>query len=162
MAPFDQKAAQVYIEAPANGAPWTGDIEVRGATLPGWTAKIDVNELPVDSKNRFHATVQPPSEAKALAIRLSHGKLGFDDPRVLGWLHDADLTTVTGMDALNVFKEIRMVKSEAEIELLRVAGRMSETALNAVIDAIEPGLPLDEITRIHAVEMARQGGQSEF
>jgi hypothetical protein len=30
---------------------------VRGATLPGWTAKIDVNELPVDSKNRFHATV---------------------------------------------------------------------------------------------------------
>jgi hypothetical protein len=73
---FDQKAAQVYIEAPANGAPWTGDIDVRGATLPGWTAKIDVNELPVDSKNRFHATVQPPSEAKALAIRLSHGKLG--------------------------------------------------------------------------------------
>jgi hypothetical protein len=73
---FDQKAAQVYIEAPANGAPWTGDIEVRGATLPGWTAKIDVNELPVDSKNRFHATVQPPSEAKALAIRLSHPKLG--------------------------------------------------------------------------------------
>ncbi len=73
---FDQKAAQVYIEAPPNGAPWTGDIEVRGATLPGWTAKIDVNELPVDSKNRFHATVQPPREAKALAIRLSHGKLG--------------------------------------------------------------------------------------
>ena len=73
---FDQKAAQVYIEAPANGAPWTGDIDVRGATLPGWTAKIDVNELPVDSKNRFHATVQPPREAKALAIRLSHGKLG--------------------------------------------------------------------------------------
>jgi hypothetical protein len=73
---FDQKAAQVYIEAPANGAPWTGDIDVRGATLPGWTATIDVNELPVDSKNRFHAKVQPPREAKALAIRLSHGKLG--------------------------------------------------------------------------------------
>lgn len=73
---FDQKAAQVYIEAPANGAPWTGDIEIRGATLPGWTAKYDVNELPVDSKNRFHATVQAPAEAKALAIRLSHPKLG--------------------------------------------------------------------------------------
>ncbi|MBV8755956.1 MAG: hypothetical protein JO257_01695 [Deltaproteobacteria bacterium] len=73
---FDQKAAQVYIEAPANGAPWTGDIEIRGATLPGWTAKYDVSELPVDSKNRFHATVQAPAEAKALAIRLSHPKLG--------------------------------------------------------------------------------------
>ncbi|HSN29622.1 MAG TPA: hypothetical protein VLT45_25220 [Kofleriaceae bacterium] len=73
---FDQKAAQVYIEAPANGAPWTGDIEIRGATLPGWTAKYDVNELPVDSKNRFHATVPPPADAQALAIRLSHPKLG--------------------------------------------------------------------------------------
>ncbi len=73
---FDQKAAQVYIEAPAHGAPWTGDIEVRGATLPNWTAKIDVLELPVDSKNRFKATVAAPTEAKALAIRLAHPKLG--------------------------------------------------------------------------------------
>jgi hypothetical protein len=73
---FDQKAAQVYIEAPANGAVWNGDVEVRGATLPNWTAKIDVLELPVDSKNRFKATVPAPSEAKALAIRLSHPKLG--------------------------------------------------------------------------------------
>jgi hypothetical protein len=73
---FDQKAAQVYIEAPANGAAWGSDVEVRGATLPNWTAKIDVLELPVDSKNRFKATVAAPTEAKALAIRLSHPKLG--------------------------------------------------------------------------------------
>jgi hypothetical protein len=73
---FDQKAAQVYIEAPANGATWGSDVEVRGATLPGWTAKIDVLELPVDSKNRFKATVAAPTEARALAIRLSHPKLG--------------------------------------------------------------------------------------
>ena len=73
---FDQKAAQVYIEAPANGAMWGSDVEVRGATLPNWTAKIDVLELPVDSKNRFKATVAAPTEARALAIRLSHPKLG--------------------------------------------------------------------------------------
>lgn len=73
---FDQKAAQVYIEAPANGAVWASDVEVRGATLPNWTAKIDVLELPVDSKNRFKASVPAPTEAKALAIRLSHPKLG--------------------------------------------------------------------------------------
>jgi hypothetical protein len=73
---FDQKAAQVYIEAPANGAAWTGDVEVRGATLPNWTAKIDVLELPVDAKNRFKASVPAPTDAKALAIRLAHPKLG--------------------------------------------------------------------------------------
>lgn len=96
------------------------------------------------------------------AADCGRGRIGFDDPRVLGWLVDSGLEHLTGMDALNVFKEIRMVKSDAEIELLKVAGRMSETALNAVIDAIEPGLPLDEIARIHARSMIDQGGKSEW
>jgi Xaa-Pro aminopeptidase len=93
---------------------------------------------------------------------LAKGKLGFDDPRVLGWLQEDGLPSLTGIDALNVFKRIRMVKSPAEIELLKASGRMSETALNAVIDVIEPGLPLDDIGRVHAVSMAQQGGRSEW
>jgi Xaa-Pro aminopeptidase len=55
-----------------------------------------------------------------------------------------------------------MVKSEAEIDLLRIAGRMSETAINAVVDAMEVGMPLDELGRIHALSMAQQGGRSEW
>lgn len=96
------------------------------------------------------------------AAGLTKGRLGFDDPRVLGWLNAAGLDDVSGMDALNVFKEIRMVKSEAEIDLLRIAGRMSEVAINKVIDAIEPGLPLSELPRIHAMAMAEQGGKAEW
>ena len=96
------------------------------------------------------------------AAGLQNGRLGFDDPRVLGWLGAIGLEGLTGIDALNVFKEIRMVKSPAEIELLKIAGRMSETALNAVIDTIEPGLPLEEINRTHAMSMAAQGGKSEW
>lgn len=90
------------------------------------------------------------------------GKIGFDDPRVAGWLNTVGLEDVIGVDALNIFKDIRIVKTEAEIALLRRAGQMSETALNAVIDAIEPGLPLDDIARIHAQSMAAQGGKSEW
>jgi len=93
---------------------------------------------------------------------LSKGRLGFDDPRVLGWLGAIGLEDLSGVDALNIFKEIRIVKSPDEIELLKIAGRMSETALNAVIAAIEPGLPLDDIGRIHAMSMADQGGNSEW
>jgi len=73
---FDQTAAQVYIESPTNGVAWGDEIEVRGATLPGWTAKIDVLEIPIDKKMRFTAKVQPPAAGNALAIRLSHPKLG--------------------------------------------------------------------------------------
>lgn len=96
------------------------------------------------------------------AAGLSRGRIGFDDPRVLGWLNAGGLDELSGVDALNIFKEIRMVKSPAEIDLLRTAGRMTETALDAVIAAIEPGLPLDEIGAIHARAMAAQGGRSEW
>ena len=115
----------------------------------------------------LHSCDLQPTALHALkrALRqagLDRGHLGFDDPRVLSWLNAADMPDVTGIDALNIFKEIRIVKTEAEIDLLRTAGRMSETALNAVIDAIEPGLPLDAIGQIHAMKMAELGGRSEW
>ena len=90
------------------------------------------------------------------------GRIGFDDPRVLGWLQTIGCTQMSGVDALNIFKEIRMVKTEPEIALLRTAAQMSETALNRVIEAMEPGLPLDAISDIHARSMAEQGGRSEW
>jgi Xaa-Pro dipeptidase len=105
------------------------------------------------------------TRALAGAIRaagLENGRLGFDDPRVLGWLQAVGLEGLTGCDALNVFKRIRMVKSPAEIELLKVAGRMSEAALDTVIDRMEVGMPLDELGRIHALALAEAGGRSEW
>ncbi len=72
---FDQTAPQVYIESPPNGKPWTGDIDVRGAVLPGWSAAVAGISIPIDGARRFAAKVQPPS-AGALSIRLSHPQRG--------------------------------------------------------------------------------------
>jgi hypothetical protein len=76
---FDQTAAQVYIEAPLDGEPFAADIDVAGAALPGWTAKVDSVEIPIidTSTRRFKAKVGAPSGgAQALAIRLSHPQRG--------------------------------------------------------------------------------------
>jgi hypothetical protein len=74
---FDQTAPQVYIESPPNGKPFGPKIDVRGAVLPGWTAKVDVVEIPIDKgTRRFNAQVDPPTVAQALAIRLSHPQRG--------------------------------------------------------------------------------------
>lgn len=79
---FDQTAPQVYIESPPDGKPFGPEIEVRGAVLPGWTAKVDVVEIPIDKHTRRFglkgqgAKVPPPSGAQALAIRLSHPQRG--------------------------------------------------------------------------------------
>jgi hypothetical protein len=74
---FDQQAAQVYIESPPNGTPFGAAVEVRGAALAGWTAfGSDGKALKLDKQHRFNATFDPPSEANALAIRLSHPQFG--------------------------------------------------------------------------------------
>jgi hypothetical protein len=72
---FDQTAPQVYIESPVNSQPWNGDIDVRGAVLPGWAAAVDAIAIPVDKQRRFAAKVGVPGGA-ALAIRLSHPQRG--------------------------------------------------------------------------------------
>lgn len=105
------------------------------------------------------------TRALAGAIRaagLETARIGFDDPRVRDWLQAIGLEGVSGVDALNIFKQIRMVKSEAEIALLKISGRMSETALDIVIAQMEVGMPLDELGRLHAMALAEQGGKSEW
>lgn len=72
---FDQTAPQVYIESPANGRPWSGDLDVRGAVLPGWTAAVDGITIPIDGSRRFSAKVGTPA-GTALAIKLSHPQRG--------------------------------------------------------------------------------------
>jgi Xaa-Pro aminopeptidase len=134
-------------------------------TRPG--AEMAPRDLQLLNRYALHRGGAEVTACRALAgaIRnagLDKGRLGFDDPRVLGWLQQVGLDDLNGVDALNIFKQIRMVKSEAEIELLKTAGRMSEQAINTVIDAMEIGMPLDEIGRIHALSMAQQGGRSEW
>ena len=72
---FDNTAPQVYIEAPQNGQPWTGDISVKGAVLPQWTAAVEGVAIPIDKQRRFSASVGAPP-GNALAIRLSHPQRG--------------------------------------------------------------------------------------
>ena len=90
------------------------------------------------------------------------GRVGFDDPRVAGWLRDIGLTDMAGVDASNVFKEIRLVKTAPEVALLREAAVRNETALDYAIDQIEPGYPLEEIESAHARKWAELKGHSKW
>jgi hypothetical protein len=58
-----------------NGKAWGADIDVKGAVLPGWTASVDGNTIPLDGARRFIAKAQAPS-GNALAIKLSHPQFG--------------------------------------------------------------------------------------
>lgn len=147
------------------------EASARGQALTPYPTREGADMAPRDrqllARYAMHSDNPAISSTRALkaaieAAGLAKGHIGFDDPRVLGWLNEVGLPDLTGCDALNIFKEIRMVKSPAEIALLRIAARMSENAINAVIDQIHVGMPLDDIGRIHAQSMLDQGGQSEW
>jgi Xaa-Pro dipeptidase len=93
---------------------------------------------------------------------LATGKLGFDDPRVLSWLVSEGLAGLRGVDALNIFREIRMVKTQNEIDILRLAALKNETALEFAIEAIRPGISLDDIELAHVRKWGELGGSSKW
>lgn len=92
----------------------------------------------------------------------SHGVVGFDDPRLGSWLNDAGLSELNTIDATNIFKEIRMVKTEPEIELLRTAAVKNEQALDYAIEQIAPGVSLYEIERSHAQKWGELDGRGKW
>ena len=90
------------------------------------------------------------------------GKLGVEDTRVGAWLQDAGLPDLQPVDATNILKEIRMVKTQPEIDLLRIAAQKNETALDYAIEQIEPGFPLIEIEKAHARKWGELDGVGKW
>lgn len=73
------------------------------------------------------------------------GRIGLDDARVIPWLRDVGLPDVTGVDAFDLFKEVRMVKSANEVELLRETSQRCEQALDAAIATLHVGQPIADV-----------------
>jgi Xaa-Pro dipeptidase len=93
---------------------------------------------------------------------LSKARLGFDDPRVMAWLNGAGLPDVTGVDALNLFRFIRMVKTPNEIAILRQAAQKNDEALDYAISQMHVGQPMDDIAYDHGRKWGELGGSSRW
>jgi Xaa-Pro dipeptidase len=99
------------------------------------------------------------SLAKALGkAGLLSATVGFDDMRVPPCL-GADFSG-KAIDALNIFREIRMVKSEPEIAILREAAMRNEAALDAAIATMHVGQPLQDVDIGHQRKWGELGGKS--
>lgn len=109
------------------------------------------------SANALYALKKAVAEAG-----LSGGLLGCDDPRIGPWLNEVGLPDVRVKDATTIFREIRMVKTPKEIELMRHVARVNEEALEAVIGSIEVGMPRDDLDLIYHVEVAKRGARGLY
>ncbi len=89
---------------------------------------------------------------------LTGARLGLDDTRFAGALGDT-LDQADVVDATNLLIEIRMVKSPAEIDILRAAARKNENAMRKAFAAIHEGATWQEVYTAYEVGVAEQGGR---
>jgi Xaa-Pro dipeptidase len=90
-------------------------------------------------------------------LGLQKASLGFDDLRVLAELAESELCDAKTKDTLNIMREIRVVKTEEEIQLLREAARINEVALQSLINVAVEGASMAELARTYRIVMAAQG-----
>ena len=147
------------------------DGTARGVDYRGWLARAgaelgDLERRWVDivarlgedmSANAFWAV------ARAIkAAGLDGGRIATDDPRLDGWLAACGLDRITCEYRVDLFNEIRLVKTDAELGLLRHAARSNETGLLAAIDAMADGITWQELEDVYMVTMAQQGARGVY
>ena len=150
---------------PRAGADTVGEAE----PLPSPWAQV-VREASMTERDRLLMALYAeyegkttPSAIAALASALRKagvigGTVGFDDMRVPAML-GPDFGG-RAVDALNIFREIRMVKSEPEIAILREAALRNESALDAAIATMHVGQPLQDVDLGHQRRWGELEGKS--
>ena len=96
-------------------APWLGWPVRRGATLTH-LEKEWISLAKYHSK-RLAATSTWGLYRALKEAGLSQARIGCDDPRIISWIQKMGMPDIEVIDATNLFREIRMVKSKEEINL---------------------------------------------
>ncbi|MBL8644205.1 MAG: aminopeptidase P family protein [Rhodospirillaceae bacterium] len=118
----------------------------------------------MDSYNGVKAPTPAWALVKALKESgLTKGRIAVDDMRVKLLLEE--IGQADGIEFVpgdNVFRHIRMVKSEAELALHRIGGRNNQEAAEATIKTIEAGMTFAEIEHRFRAEAAARGNDLTF
>jgi Xaa-Pro dipeptidase len=174
--------AALIISAPE--LPWLADDPTWVSNVVSYTHAVPPAGVPLTWPRREGSDL-PPREQQWLAIEekyrdricstpfhalkralrdaeLEKATVGCDDPRVVTWLNDLGLEDLKGVEATNIFREIRVIKSEEEIAVMRQAARVNENGLNAGLGAIHKGSTWNDVERAYFTEVVQQGGHGVY
>jgi Xaa-Pro aminopeptidase len=159
----------VAYTSPLDDAP--GALPRDGKPYDGWPVRPGAELTPLETQwvemtRRHRDSVAGDAQsalARALTLAgLDKARVGTDDARVGGWMADAGLNALECDYDASVFNEIRRVKTADEVELMRRAATINESALRAVGTAMHEGAEWSEMERVYFSSMARQGGAHVF
>ncbi len=93
---------------------------------------------------------------------LAEARLATDDPRVGEWLSQAGLTQLTCQTQPQLFNSIRAVKTSAELDLMRTAAQINESAMHTAAQALREGAQWAEIETAYFTAMASAGARGSY
>jgi Xaa-Pro aminopeptidase len=111
-----------------------------------------------DVENAAGSAIEGLKEAIGEA-GLSQSRLGFDDVRVASYLASSGLNGIKPVEATNIFRKVRMVKTQEELDFMRAAAKMNETAAMRALQHIRPTRSWFEVENAWASELCAQGGR---
>jgi Xaa-Pro aminopeptidase len=99
--------------------------------------------------------------AEALASSMPHGPIGIMGCEAMAWQWRDVLQAALGsrlVEADGLGRELRLLKSDAELEIMRAAGRLGIRAVVAVMDAAVPGASEADLAAAGIEVIVRSGG----
>jgi Xaa-Pro aminopeptidase len=154
------EAGAVLADGTAKGADYRGWPTREGASLGElerrWVAIID--QLGKDmAADAFWAVARAVK-----AAGLEKARIATDDPRLAGWLSACGLDQIVCEYRVDLFNEIRLVKTPDELDLMRKAALYNEASLLTAADAMTDGITWHELENIYMISMAQQGARGVY
>ena len=97
----------------------------------------------------------------AKAYGFDKGRVGVDHPMIAAILNEAGFSA-TYVPAGNVIKKIRIVRSDVEIQMMRLAAQQNADAALAAANKVVPGMSFRELRAQYFAEAALRGMQGVF
>ena len=161
-----KKLPAVLIKSPSNIFYLTGHLEIEGVLV------VDKKDVNLFIPSLYHQEVKDLSPIKINTLPYKKGellnflkrykKVGFIDSEVTYSFHTSLAILHKGLIPLVDFiKNMRMVKDEEELQLIKKAIEINKKVFNEIEKEIEPGIEETEIAgRIHYL-IRRYGGRRE-
>ncbi|MEO7402638.1 MAG: Xaa-Pro peptidase family protein, partial [Burkholderiales bacterium] len=86
-------------------------------------------------------------------------RVGFDDLRLGARLSERFPGRIEVVDALDIFRDIRMVKTAPELALLRRAAQINDAAVRDAATAVQVGAPIMAMVDTYRSSVVRQGAR---
>jgi len=143
----------------------------KGQDYPGWPVdpKASLNSLEEKWKSIIHEFRDSYSENSIQALiraikaaDLDGKRVLIDDLRIEKWLSEELGISVECIFKPQLFNEIRMVKTNNEIEIMREAAIINEQSMLAAIDFMSEGVTWEELENFYMSEMAKRGGRGVY